>query len=71
MKLNDEVIGHIARLVQMAILTGTDIVDNLRMMRLQEEEGELFLEDEYAKNASNNLEKMLEKVKEYEGRGQN
>tara|TARA_A100001011_G_scaffold307808_1_gene323219 strand:- start:1751 stop:1966 length:216 start_codon:yes stop_codon:yes gene_type:complete len=71
MKLNDEVIGHIARLVQMAILTGTDIVDNLRMMRLQEEEGELFLEGEYAKNASNNLEKMLEKVKEYEGRGQN
>ena len=30
--LSDEVITQIAKLVQLAILTGTDIVDNLRMV---------------------------------------
>ena len=30
-KLSDNAIAHIAKIVQVAILTGTDIVDNLRM----------------------------------------
>ena len=60
MKLNDEVIAHIAKQLQLAILTGTDIVDNLRMIRLQEEDGELFLNDSYAKTAEENENKMLE-----------
>jgi len=34
LRLNDEAIGAIARLVQVAIITGTDIVDNLRTMQL-------------------------------------
>ena len=43
MKLNGEVIAHIAKQLQLAILTGTDIVDNLRMIRLsEEEEPEIF-----------------------------
>ena len=33
-KLSDETIGQIAKLVQLAILTGTDVVDNLRLMRV-------------------------------------
>ena len=40
MKLNDEVIAHIAKQLQLAILTGTDIIDNLRMITLQEEDGQ-------------------------------
>ena len=32
MTLSDEVIGQLAKLVQLAILTGTDIVDNLRKL---------------------------------------
>ena len=32
--LSDDVIAHVAQLLQLAILTGTDIVDNLRMIRL-------------------------------------
>ena len=43
MKLNDEVIAHIAKLLQMALITGTDIVDNLRMIILDEKEGSLYL----------------------------
>ena len=60
MKLNDEVISHIAKSVQLAILTGTDIVDHLRMIELKEESGEIFLTDEFAENAESNINKMLE-----------
>ena len=50
MKLNDEVIAHIAKLLQMALITGTDIVDNLRMIILDEKEGSLYLNEEYVAN---------------------
>lgn len=63
MKLNDEVIAHIAKQLQLAILTGTDIVDNLRMIQLKEENGQLYLEPEYAKTADQNEKKMLEEAK--------
>ena len=62
MKLNDEVIAHIAKQLQLAILTGTDIVDNLRMIHLREEEGQLYLDPEYAKSAEQNEKKMLEEA---------
>ena len=64
MKLNDEVIAHIAKLLQIAILTGTDIVDNLRMIKLQKEDDELYLDPEYSKNSDRNIEKMLSEIKE-------
>jgi len=62
MKLNDEVIAHIAKQLQLAILTGTDIVDNLRMIRLQEENGQLFLDSEYVAVAKENEKRMLEEA---------
>jgi hypothetical protein len=37
-KLSDNVIAHIAQLVQLAMITGSDIVDHMRMMRLTETE---------------------------------
>ena len=62
MKLNDEVIAHIAKQLQMAILTGTDIVDNLRMISLKEENGQLYLDPAYAKIVEQNENKMLEEA---------
>ena len=62
MKLNDEVIAHIAKQLQLAILTGTDIIDNLRMIRLQEKEGQLFLDSDYIITAQENEKKMLEQA---------
>ena len=59
MKLNDEVIAHIAKQLQLAILTGTDIVDNLRMIRLTAENNELYLDSAYSKQAEENEKKML------------
>ena len=35
MRLHDNSISHIAKIVQLAILTGTDIVDNLRAIQFQ------------------------------------
>ena len=44
-KLSDNVIAHIAQLVQVGILTGTDITDNFRMIKLSlGEENNLELE---------------------------
>ena len=60
MTLSDEVIGQIAKLVQIAILTGTDVVDNLRMMKLSEEDGQLFLDEDYVAVANQQIENMLE-----------
>ena len=62
MKLTDEVIAHIAKQLQLAILTGTDIIDNLRMIQLQEEDGKLYLDTEYTKIAKENEKKMLEQA---------
>ena len=62
MKLNDEVIAHIAKQLQLAILTGTDIVDNLRMIQLVPENNELYLDPVYAKIAEENEKKMLEEA---------
>jgi hypothetical protein len=39
MKLSDEAIILIARQLQVAILTGTDVVDNLRLIDLEQEKG--------------------------------
>ena len=68
MRFNDEVIGQIAKLVQLAILTGTDIVDNLRMMHVtfDGETKTLVLSDEYRKLAEEQVEKLMEEVAEFQ-----
>ena len=60
-RLSDEVISQIAKLVQLAIITGTDIVDNLRMIRLAsgEESESLFLTDDYKKLSDSQISKLL------------
>ena len=63
-KLSDEVITQIAKLVQLAIITGTDVVDNLRMVELSAEEADtgksmLILTDEYRDLSESQIEKLL------------
>ena len=64
LNLSDESIGQIAKLIQMAILTGTDIVDNLRMLRLVCDGDSLYLSKDYQESFNANLDKMVEEVKE-------
>ena len=67
MNLSDAVISHIARLIQIGILTGTDVVDNIRMIRLVVEGNQLELDSSYELKYEENLEKMLEKANSEEG----
>ena len=62
MRLDDEVVAHIAKILQIAIISGTDVTDGLRMMRLFQEDGILFLDEEYDSNFDENVDRMLEEA---------
>ena len=62
--LSDSAIGQIAKVLQVAILTGTDITDNLRLMTFVQESGKLTLEPTYEKEFNQNLERMLSEVQQ-------
>jgi hypothetical protein len=64
-RLSDETIGQIAKLLQVAIITGTDIVDNLRTIRLRVGDGEqLEPTADYLENFERNLNRMIESLAE-------
>jgi len=61
--LSDATIGHIAQLLQMAILTGTDIIDHLRMAKFtasQNVNGRLELHPDYYESFHTNIQRMME-----------
>ena len=62
MKLSDEAIAHIAKLIQLAILTGTDVVDHMRMITLESEDNILNLNADYEKQSEENIVKMLNQI---------
>ena len=59
MKLSDSTISHMVQLLQMAIMTGTDITDNFRMLRLVSDDDVLDIDPEYQKNFDDNMYKMI------------
>jgi len=63
-KLNDSVIAHFVKLLQLGLLTGTDIVDHFRMVRLTLEDDELFLNKEYESAQEENINRMLQQASE-------
>lgn len=60
--MDDATIAQIAKILQVAILTGTDIVDNLRLARFVVNENILSVSPDYANEFNANLDKMLEAV---------
>ena len=61
LKLSDEAIVQIAKYLQLAILTGTDVVDNLRLIELSvDEDGQLTPTEGCVDNFENNIEKLME-----------
>ena len=67
MNLDDTAIAQIVKLIQMALLTGTDIVDHLRMLMLEEnDQKKLVINSEYEKVFNESLEKMMTNVSERE-----
>lgn len=59
-KLSDDTISQIARLLQIAILSGTDIVDNLRTLQVVvDDSGTLSPDPEYLTQFDQNLNRMI------------
>jgi riboflavin synthase len=68
--LNDSVIAHLVKLIQVGFLTGTDIVDHFRMIKMTIEDGELFLDADYEKNHEVNVQKMLDEAEKLENKAE-
>ena len=66
-KLDDNVIAHIARVLQVSMLTGTDIIDHMRMIRLSVKDDSLVLQEEYANIFDGSLDSMLKNAQEKKG----
>ena len=66
-RLDDHVIAHIARVLQVSMLTGTDIIDHMRMIRLTVKEESLVLQEEYANVFDGSLDSMLKNAQEKKG----
>lgn len=59
LRLTDEAIGLIAKSIQVAMLTGTDVVDNLRMMTFELSETFLSPTREYVENFDKNVDSLI------------
>lgn len=61
--LSDEFIAQLAKLLQLALLTGTNLADNLRLVRVTHtDDGTVVLTEEYKENFEANIQKMLAEV---------
>ena len=67
MKFSDELIASIARTLQIAILTGTDIVDHLRTFEVEDEEGILKLTENSKERIEKEIESMLGRISDERG----
>lgn len=66
MRMTDSSIACVAKMVQMAILTGTDVVDNLRLMRfVSNEDGNLDPDPEFVDGLEDSIQKMLEQAENF------
>jgi|MDTB01.2.fsa_nt_gb hypothetical protein len=62
LKMSDDTIAQIAKMVQLAILTGTDIVDNLRVLELVEDGGVLNPAPEFLERIEENISSLMEEA---------
>jgi|TARA_B100001094_G_C18118819_1_gene765619 hypothetical protein len=65
-RLDDEVVAEVARSLQRALLTGTDIVDHIRSIELNVGRGtdKILLSPEYLKRTQSNDSRMVEEAQE-------
>ena len=63
-KLNDSVIAHIVKLVQLGLLQGLDVVDHFRQIRLDiiETNNELILNDDYLDRHEKEINNLLQQA---------
>ena len=64
MKFSDNLIANIARTLQIAILSGTDIVDHLRTFEVKDEKGILELTEDSKERIEKEIESMLGRLQD-------
>ena len=62
--LGDPAIAEIARLLQLAILTGTDVTDHLRTFRLVIEDGVAYPHPDFVEKLEATINKMAQEATE-------
>jgi hypothetical protein len=67
MKFSDNLIADIARTLQIAILSGTDIVDHLRTFEVEDEQGLLKLTKDSKERIEKEIESMLGRISDEHG----
>lgn len=67
LKLHDSAISQIVRLIQLGILTGTDVSDQLRTLECVIEEGKLAPNPDYMEVFEKNLQTLQDSIPELEG----
>ena len=72
MKFSDELIADVARTLQIAILTGTDIVDHLRTFQVEDEGGYIRLTKDSKERIEKEIKEMADRINdERSAKGQN
>ena len=62
--MSDDAISAIAKLLQVAILTGTDVIDNLRTVRVvaDSDNSVVSLDEDYKAQSQKNIESLLQEA---------
>jgi hypothetical protein len=61
-KLSDDAIAQVVKLLQLGILSGTDIADNFRTLEFVVENNKLYPSPDYLETLENNLQKLQDQV---------
>ena len=67
MKFSDELIADVARSLQIAILTGTDIVDHLRTFEVEDESGYIKLTKDSKTRIETEIKEMAQRIERERG----
>ena len=67
MKFSDELIADVARTLQIAILTGTDIVDHLRTFEVEDESGLIKLTKDSKARIETEIKEMAQRIERERG----
>jgi len=63
-KLDDSVIAKIVQIIQIGFLTGTDVVDHMRLILVEPKLSKLVLTPEYIEQEGKNMDQMFDKLEE-------
>ena len=59
---SDDLVATLAKLIQVAILTGTDIYDHLRTIQCVTSDGQIHTSPEFSEKIQQEIESMLERA---------